>query len=402
MTAQNLVTTGLAALAIAGAASAQTAEFEQIPMGLTVLDMSPDGRFFVGDADQDGNGFPDGYYIYDALINFTDILPGLPTGLSAVSDDGSVMLGTIYDPIEEKEVAAIFSWPGPWQSLGHLPNALSCPSHSTGYELSADGTVAVGLSWDGCSGRGFVWREETGMQELDVQFDGGNRATCLSADGTVVGGFGQGSFSRSPVVWNTETLAGMPLDPPDGDATGEMMGIADDGNTLYGIYESDACTWSESNGVQILGSGSIATNWVGYAMDVADDQGTIVGFDALLGNRRAWIYPPGATELLPLNTWVMDHGGPNPGALGVATRISRDGTVIAGHSFFQYAWIVRITWPECPADLDGDLAVGFQDLLAVLAAWGTDGSGAELAEPTNTVDFSDLVALLADWGPCID
>jgi len=55
----------------------------------------------------------------------------------------------------------------------------------------------------------------------------------------------------------------------------------------------------------------------------------------------------------------------------------------------------------CPADLDGTGTVGFDDLLAVLAAWGgceescpadLDGSGA--------VDFDDVLSVLSAWGPC--
>ena len=54
----------------------------------------------------------------------------------------------------------------------------------------------------------------------------------------------------------------------------------------------------------------------------------------------------------------------------------------------------------CPADLDGLNGVDFQDLLLLLAAWGTNGSGADIADPTDIVDFQDLLGLLATWGPC--
>ncbi len=53
---------------------------------------------------------------------------------------------------------------------------------------------------------------------------------------------------------------------------------------------------------------------------------------------------------------------------------------------------------DCPADLDGDGAVGAADLAELLAAWGQggpadfDGSGG--------VDAADLAVLLAAWGAC--
>ena len=55
----------------------------------------------------------------------------------------------------------------------------------------------------------------------------------------------------------------------------------------------------------------------------------------------------------------------------------------------------------CVADIDGDDGmVDVSDLLALLANWGTDQPGAEIAEPLNVVDVSDLLGLLAAWGPC--
>ena len=51
----------------------------------------------------------------------------------------------------------------------------------------------------------------------------------------------------------------------------------------------------------------------------------------------------------------------------------------------------------CPADLDGDGAVGASDLATLLAAWGT--GGADLSGDGLT-DAGDLAALLASWGAC--
>ena len=58
--------------------------------------------------------------------------------------------------------------------------------------------------------------------------------------------------------------------------------------------------------------------------------------------------------------------------------------------------VVTLTSP-CPEDLDLDGTVGFTDVVALLAAWGTpnadiDGSG--------DTGFNDLVLLLAAWGGC--
>ncbi len=54
----------------------------------------------------------------------------------------------------------------------------------------------------------------------------------------------------------------------------------------------------------------------------------------------------------------------------------------------------------CPADLDGNGTVGILDLLALLAAWGTDPGGPPDFDLDGTVGILDLLTLLANWGPC--
>ncbi len=53
----------------------------------------------------------------------------------------------------------------------------------------------------------------------------------------------------------------------------------------------------------------------------------------------------------------------------------------------------------CPWDLDCD-GVGITDLLALLAAWGTDPGGPPDFNGDGDVGITDLLILLAKWGPC--
>ena len=56
---------------------------------------------------------------------------------------------------------------------------------------------------------------------------------------------------------------------------------------------------------------------------------------------------------------------------------------------------------DCPADLNGDGAVGAGDLAILLASWGPcPGCPADL-DCDNTVGAGDLAILLASWGPCL-
>jgi probable HAF family extracellular repeat protein len=212
----------LAILPAAAGAVAQTISFEMIPFALGANDMSPDGRYVVGEADWDEDGFADGSYLMDFvtgdiidLENTVDPTTGVP--VTAVSDDGRFALGTMKNPEEPNnpmgDVAGMWSADAEaWESLGYLPNAGHCPGRSSGYEISADGSVAVGLSWDGCNGVAFRWTDATGMVALDELGNGGNRASVVSADGNVIGGFAQGTQSRTPAVWSADG-SGELLDP---------------------------------------------------------------------------------------------------------------------------------------------------------------------------------------------
>ncbi len=64
----------------------------------------------------------------------------------------------------------------------------------------------------------------------------------------------------------------------------------------------------------------------------------------------------------------------------------------------------RITTVQCadpgPADLDSDGQIGVTDLLALLAAWGTDPGGPPDLDGDGIVGVTDLLSLLAGWGPC--
>ena len=53
----------------------------------------------------------------------------------------------------------------------------------------------------------------------------------------------------------------------------------------------------------------------------------------------------------------------------------------------------------CTSDINGDGLVGASDLLAILAAWGSDDSSADL-DADGLVTASDILILLSDWGPC--
>ncbi len=82
------------------------------------------------------------------------------------------------------------------------------------------------------------------------------------------------------------------------------------------------------------------------AYDMANN-GTVIGFDILLGNRRAWILPPGATTMVDLKNYVVAGGGTVPTGmiLEVPQAVSNNGSTIIGHTGYVGAWMVTQTQP---------------------------------------------------------
>ncbi len=70
------------------------------------------------------------------------------------------------------------------------------------------------------------------------------------------------------------------------------------------------------------------------------------------------------------------------------------------YSGSAYLFDAAGTHGKCPCDLDDNGSVGILDLLALLAAWGTDPGGPPDFNNDGTVGILDLLALLANWGPC--
>ena len=72
---------------------------------------------------------------------------------------------------------------------------------------------------------------------------------------------------------------------------------------------------------------------------------------------------------------------------------------IAGGTFFPYQPCEPGICPTCSGDLDGDGFVGVNDLLALLAAFGVNGSGD--CDGDEDTDIDDVLYLINAWGECL-
>src|SRR5690242_3030818 len=111
------------------------------------------------------------------------------TSASFISLDGRVIAGDALDA-NRIEQAAIWQRAAEWRLLGSIvPNAQPCDNLlSSVFGGNNDGSVLVGLAWNGCSiARAFRWTEATGMVDLgSTVADRSSRADAVSGDGKVV------------------------------------------------------------------------------------------------------------------------------------------------------------------------------------------------------------------------
>jgi probable HAF family extracellular repeat protein len=152
--------------------------------------------------------------------------------------------------------AAVWSEAKDWVDLGS-PHAAGCGDDdiSGAFDISDDGSVIVGLAWNGCQPDAFRFsgNQFTTLQVLGTSFNPpnppSNRASVVSADGRVSAGFAElAPLDRSAAVWGADGT-GILIDPTNVDAPSEILSINGDGTVVAGITGFDAYVWSASTGM---------------------------------------------------------------------------------------------------------------------------------------------------------
>ncbi|MCC7313301.1 MAG: VCBS repeat-containing protein [Planctomycetes bacterium] len=289
--------------------------------------------------DCNDNGIPDECELYTSpsFRSLGDLAGGaFSSTATAISVDGQVVVGRS----ESSGGTEAFRWTvsGGIVGLGHLPSA---SQFSSSYDVSGDGSVAVGSSRfaPGSSQlEAFRWIESAGMTGLGFHPDANpaqyrSNAYGVSANGNVVVGeaVGFGSSSANAFRW-TETSGMVPLrDPglqskayavtPDGAV---IVGNADFGGSSLG----EAFRWTATDGMIALGrlpGGSDPS----IARDVSADGSTVVG------ESRS----PNASGSNPWEAfrWTQSGGmvglGDLPGGdfTSLAKSVSADGSLVVGN-----------------------------------------------------------------------
>lgn len=304
------------------------------------IDITPDGSVAVL---EDLNTFEGKVYLYNTstgvLTHVTDVGdPGrdLVTGISA---DGRIS-ALHADPVE----AGLWTQAGGWFDLPHLYEEGCGQDFGGTWDISADGHVAVGLSWHGCNAEAFRWSDASGSGEytpleLLGTVEGSdapptNRASVISDDGTIAAGFAQdGVVDRRPAIWRADG-SGFMLNPTVPDAPGEVLSISADGHMVAGIWNQDAFYWTEATNVVNIGHlPSAAPGTPTFANAIAADGALIFGAngDGFSGGQSAMVWTA-ATGIRSLDQLLRDRHFiiPEGFTLTNVLATSTDGTVVIG------------------------------------------------------------------------
>lgn len=250
-----------------------------------------------------------------------------------VSDDGSAVVGL-------GETAANFkAWR--WtQSGGHVQIENSnLYSHSSA--ISADGSVAVGWIRNQLTGQveALRWTEATGAVGLG-DLAGGlfqSFANDVSADGTVVIGLGHNSSGQFATRWTEATGQTSIGDLPGGIAQSAAFGVSRDGLTIVGTGHSaagpEAFSWTNAGGMVGLNDldGGIFES---HAEDVLGNGNVVIGYGHSALGREAfrWTHEGGMVGLGDLSGGTYDSwawGGSADGSLIVGSA----STVLGSEAF---------------------------------------------------------------------
>ena len=263
------------------------------------------------------------------------------TSTAAVSADGSTVVSTLLNPDSGSAEAARWTADTGWQYLGGLPEGGPIDGElSSGYGVSGDGSIVVGLAWlTNGSAEAFQWTAADGMVGLiGGQPAYSSRASRVSADGsTVVGFYGSQSFDRRPTRWTT------PGNPELVDTLGEATATNSDGSVIVGGAIPPNGSYREAF-IYSRGSGGISLGVLdptdrfsqSFANGVSEG-GVVVGWsgDPLgLGSPQRGFVWTGDGGMVSANDYLAANGVNVPAnyVIDSVTCISADGTVLGGQA----------------------------------------------------------------------
>jgi hypothetical protein len=212
------------------------------------IDITPDGRTALfGNVSTFENQLWFVDTVKDTAENRTSTGDPLRTFATGISQAGAVT-ALHGEPVR----AGVWTQAAGWTDLPS-PHAAWCGEDiGAAWDISADGKVVAGMSWNGCAIEAFrsdpsgMTRLEVLGQRIGVGGDGppDNRATVISDDGSTAAGFAMMEMvDRAPALWRADG-SGEVLERSAEDAPGEVLSINANGSVLAGLDGNDGVVWS--------------------------------------------------------------------------------------------------------------------------------------------------------------
>ncbi|MBX9789555.1 MAG: hypothetical protein K2Y37_11630 [Pirellulales bacterium] len=236
------------------------------------------------------------------------------------------------------------SWAATFQGLGIIPPTGSDIFESQAIDLSANGSVVVGLS----AGKVFLWTHAAGIVPIGAPpGTASSRATALSPTGETVAGY-LNSFDQVPLTW-TGGGGYLPLGNPAGYANGAANDVSTAGATVVGWSDNhsfgseQAWRWTSANGFELLG---FLPGAVGSTANAVSANGNIIA------GRGHVVGDSGLQALL----WIGDNAPVGLGYLPLGTTsfaeaISSDGTAVVGAGLNVFSLQQAFLWTTGSAKL---------------------------------------------------
>ena len=361
---------------------------------------------------------------FSVAVNGATAIVGGPGDDDNGTDSGSAYLFDISDPANPTQIAKLLPDDGEASDWFGVSVA-----------ISPDGIGAiVGAYFDNDngvhSGSAYLFNTTTGKQIAKLLPDDGAAgdqfgwSVAISGATAIVGSYlddDNGANSGSAYLFDTTTGRQLFKLLADDGATGDIFGWSvaisgataivgarkddDNGTSSGSAYLFDATTGKQitklladdgatgdSFGWSVAISGTTAIVGALGDDDNGDDSGSAYLFDTSTGRQ---IFK------------LLADDGAEDDFFGRSVAISGATAIVGAWADDDYgyasgsAYLFDAAAPgKCPWDLDSSGTVGILDLLALLAAWGSDPGGPPDFDGDGTVGILDLLTLLANWGPC--
>jgi probable HAF family extracellular repeat protein len=309
--------------------------------GTNVSGISADGTIVVGSRSNAGPAFR--WTAAEGVANIGGV------GFRAkISRDGKTI---VSDAQDSQGVGSAAIWQGGtnWRVLGGIPGgqpsgSLAGPTLSTAWDISADGSIIIGLAWVSAGrAHAFRWDAQHGMVDLGSLQGRDSRASTVSADGNVIAGFDSDPSSthgqwRGAIWWQgLERLMN-----PFG-WIGQVEAANNQGSVLVGqghpSHTGHAFRYTAWDGDIIdlgalprgLTPGQMDQEDISIAYAVSDDGSVVIGNSGYRPPVDAFVWTP-TTKMIKLSTYLTGHGvtGFERWRLVQGAAVTPDGKTIAG------------------------------------------------------------------------